>query len=136
MAKGRTVTFAVPVTKGKTKGPNNGVKKPKATSKQAPKPRQPGLVGGTNDIGVASDQAGQADPGNYGKKASTGSVKSKVMIQKAQKGKLATEPLPKKPNRRMQRHLLASSTRQYTRRQQELAIAQAARELVAMQTRV
>lgn len=132
MAKTRQVTFAARVTKGKKKGPVNAAKKPKAFASRAASGPQPGLVGGTNDVGVASDQAGEADPGTYGKKASKGSVKAKVMIQKAQKGKMATQPLPKKPTRRTQHHMLASSNRALTKRQQELAIQQAARDLVAM----
>ena len=74
----------------------------------------PGTVGGTNDVGVATAQGGQADPGTYGRKAAKGAQAPKGKIVKAGRGQLA-KSMPKKP---------------MSKRQQQLAVSNAAKTLV------
>jgi hypothetical protein len=76
----------------------------------------PGTVGGTNDVGMGSTMGGEADPGSYGHKTVNFSLAPKKKLVKAERGQLA-KSMPTKP---------------LTKRQQELAVTQAARNLVDM----
>ena len=67
----------------------------------------PGTVGGTNDVGVATAQGGQADPGDYGRKASRGAQAPKGLV-KAGRGQLA-KSMPRKPMTRRQQSMAASN---------------------------
>lgn len=74
----------------------------------------PGTVGGTNDVGVASAQGGQADPGTYGRKAAKGAQAPRVVEFKAGRGRLAK----------------SAPTRPLSKRQQQMAVSNAAKALV------
>ena len=74
----------------------------------------PGTVGGNNGVGTATAMGGEADPGTYGRKAARGAHAPKTVTFKAGRGQLA-KSAPTKP---------------LTRRQQSLAVSNAAKALV------